>query len=116
MQAEEAAIRRHERSETDVGECDGILELRNERGKPFPQVSWSRVLPFSVSRVVIIDADLYTLAPGKDGTPNALQEDAAAAMELVGDKGCLIVVMAAPNHIASGKALVAEQGASGEVA
>ena len=106
--AEEATIRRHERSETE-GDSPGFLDLQGDKGKAFANIPWIRQLP-SKPRVVVIDADLYSVKESQDGTLNPLQEDAQAALDLVGDKGCVIVVTSAPSFAASGRALAVEQG------
>jgi len=105
--AEEAAIRRHERSEAEV-ECRGILELKGVKSKS-PSVPWARQLP-ALPRVVVIDTDLYAVEKGME----TLKEDAEAAVDLIGDKGCLIIVTFAPSFAESGRALAAEQGANGK--
>lgn len=106
--AEEAAIRRQERSETE-GECAGLLELKGEKSKTFPNVPWARQLP-ALSRVVFIDADAYS---SKDSVAESFLEDAEAAMDIVGDRGCVIVVTSAPSLAQSGRAVLAELGMKG---
>ena len=110
--AEEAAVRRQERSEVE-DEIPGFLDLKSEKSKGFPQQQWCKQLP-AKARVVVIDADLYpskeTSRGSADAGGNALQEDVDAAVEIVGSQGCVIILTSAPSFAESGKAIATEQG------
>ena len=56
---------------------------------------------------MVIDADLYPL---KD----PLIEDTEAAMDIVGDEGCVILIFSAPSFASSNRAIAAEQGMHGK--
>ena len=89
-------------------ECPGFLDLKVDKSK-FSNVPWARQLP-SLPRVVVIDTDLYCIEKGME----TLKEDVEAVADLIGDKGCLIIVTSAPSFIESGRVHLAEKSANGK--
>ena len=93
----------------------------------FSIIPWARHVAGNIARVVVIDADLYPLKEdaakvaatswaedGKDPFKDPLKDDTEAAMDLVGDNGCVIIIFSASSFASSSRAIAAEQGRHGK--